>query len=974
LSRLRVLGAVDLEGGSGSTLDDVLAQPKRVGLLAYLALARPHGYQRTDPLLALFWPELDAAHARAALRQSVYFLRRHLGAGALLSRGRGEELSVSPDLWCDAVAFETALDEERREDALGLYRGPLLEGFHVTGVGEEFEHWLEAERQRLELQAGRAALELSQAAERDGDRDGALRWARRALALQPLDEEAARGLIALLDRHGDRAGSLHTYEEFAARLETELSVAPAPETERLAARIRSGETRARYAGTETGQTERPRLAEPPSGPGSRPPGTPSPDRPGPAPRRRALRLALAGLAAVLLGVAVFLAVRPEDGSPTAPPTLAVLPFEVHGADPAWREGMVDLLTTRLDGISDLHTISSRTVFARWHERVGDNPTPDLERMLAVGRASRARYALVGSAIGVGPTLRLTADVYQTADGRAVGGATVEGPHDRVLSLVDRLSMELLKTIFQDTGPEPLPIDLSSITTSSVPALKAYLEGESRFRRSDFGGAIQAYTRAVAEDSAFALAHHRLALSYGYVAGSLSDLPARQSELAARHLDRLPDREALLVRTSRAFEQGSIEAIELARRAVDLYPEDPEAWYLLGEVTYHLGAPALVAHIAGDRALSRTVELDSLFLPAYIHLVHNAFILHADSTMARRRMADFARRRGEPEQRVRNALAFDLAFGSPDAAREARRAVGDLTPRSARHIALNYLWHPAFLEAQADILRTVRTMPGSRGALETLFLYFNALGRGRVSEAVEHLGDRRMDDYRPGAAYLGWSTGLPIPEPILDRALALSAVDTTGAYPFFAGARAVDRGHWEDHGTAIQLLDRLSERSVVGGDPVASRFYAGAARGLEGYAAWRRGELGAAQTGLAAARVQAAGRTPERWMVNSTVRLWLGRLAHERGQTGEATAYFRSLHEDDMLSNLGALYLAVGYERIGDPGAAQALRARFAETWEGADRQVQAWSRPGFVPPTLRSTSAPGSGPVPDRRRSDGSAP
>jgi hypothetical protein len=195
--------------------------------------------------------------------------------------------------------------------------------------------------------------------------------------------------------------------------------------------------------------------------------------------------------------------------------------------------------------------------------------------------------------------------------------------------------------------------------------------------------------------------------------------------------------------------------------------------------------------------------------------------------------------------------------------------------------------------------------------------------------------------------------LPIPESTLDRALALSAADTTGAYPFFVGARAVDRARWEDHGAAIRLLDRLSERSVVEGDPVSSRFYSGAARGLEGYAAWRRGDLDAAQTDLAAARVQAVGRTPERWMVNSTLRLWLGRLAYERGQAGEATAYFRSLHEDDMLSSLGALYLAAGYERIGDPGAAQSLRDQFAEAWEEADRPVQAWSRSGFIPPTLR---------------------
>lgn len=198
-----------------------------------------------------------------------------------------------------------------------------------------------------------------------------------------------------------------------------------------------------------------------------------------------------------------------------------------------------------------------------------------------------------------------------------------------------------------------------------------------------------------------------------------------------------------------------------------------------------------------------------------------------------------------------------------------------------------------------------------------------------------------------------STGLPIPEPVLDRALALSTVDTTGPDPFFAGARAVDRNRWEEHGAARQMLDRLSERAVVEGDPVSSRFYAGAARGLEGYVAWRRGDLEVAQADLAAARVQAVGRSPERWMVNSTVRLWLGRLAYERGHAGEATAYFRSLYEDDMLSSLGALYLATGYERIGDPGAAQSLRDQFAETWQEADRQVQAWSRPGFIPPTLR---------------------
>lgn len=951
MSELRVLGTVDLRDDRGATVAEVLAQPKRLALLAYLSLARPRGHQRTDPLLALFWPELDALHARAALRQSVYFLRRHLGAEAVISRGRGEEIAVAPDAWCDATAFEAAVDEGRREDALELYRGPLLDGFHVTGAAEEFEHWVDAERERLERRAARAAGELSADAERSGDRKGAVRWARRALAIYPLDEEAMRRLVGLLDDAGDRAGALQTYEEFAARLQSDLGVEPSAESQRLAAAVRGHPSADRRTpGERSPEPETPvRVAD---GPASTP-ATSSPQPPKASRRSPGRWLGLAGLAVAALAVILVWAARRDGAGPgsAAAPTLAVLPFDVHGADAAWREGMVDLLTTRLDGVSDLRAVSSRTVLARWHERVGPSTSPDLEEMLAVGRATGARYSLVGSAVGVGPALRLAAEIYETGTGTAIGGGTVQGSPDSVLALVDDLSLEVVRAIFRDSDPR-IPFDLASITTSSIIALKAYLDGEARFRRSDFDGAIRAYERAIAADSSFALAHHRLAVSYGYVAGSLSDLPARQSELATRYLDRLPEREALLVRTSRAFEQGSREAFDLAHRAIDLYPDDPQAWYLLGDVTYHLGAPALISHVAGDRALSRAVELDSLFLPAYIHLVHNAFILHADSALAARRMAAFARRRGEMEQQERNALALDIAFGSPPDRQEALAAVARLSPRSARHIALNYLWHPQFLAQQREVLSAARSMPGGRGALETLFLYFNALGSGRLDDALAHLSDDRMDDYRAAAGYLGRAAGLPIPEAVLQRALQGASVDSMGVDPFFAGAWAAEHAHWDDHAAAIRRLDRLSEQAVTDGDPVASRFYAGAARGLGGYALWQRGEREAAATELSAARAEAMGRSPDRWMVNTTLRIWLGRLAFEQGRPLEAGVYFRSLYEDDLLSSLGALHLAVALELQDDTGAARTLRALFDRAWHGSDSRLRDWAGPGFVPPTL----------------------
>ncbi|MGH7539511.1 MAG: AfsR/SARP family transcriptional regulator, partial [Gemmatimonadota bacterium] len=133
------LGKIDLAGVEEDAVEAVLRGPKRLGLLAYLALARPGEHVRRDTLLALLWPEHDATRARHALRNTLYSLRRALGREVLRGRGK-QDLAVSrKQLWCDAVAFREALAEGRREDALLLYRGELLPGMYVDGAGVAFE-------------------------------------------------------------------------------------------------------------------------------------------------------------------------------------------------------------------------------------------------------------------------------------------------------------------------------------------------------------------------------------------------------------------------------------------------------------------------------------------------------------------------------------------------------------------------------------------------------------------------------------------------------------------------------------------------------------------------------------------------------------------------------------------------------------------------------------------------------------------
>jgi serine/threonine-protein kinase len=215
----------------------VLAQPKRVALLLYLALGARQGFKRRDTLLGVFWSDVEEERARHALRQALYVLRRALGSNVVVSRG-DEELGVDRErVWCDAAAFEAAVDAGRSVDALELYEGDLLPGFYLDDA-PEFERWLENERRRLRRKAADSAWAEADQRENTGDLAEASRWARRAQELTPFDETSLCRLIGLLDRIGDRAGAIKAYDQFARLLESAYEAEPAPETRALIQRIR----------------------------------------------------------------------------------------------------------------------------------------------------------------------------------------------------------------------------------------------------------------------------------------------------------------------------------------------------------------------------------------------------------------------------------------------------------------------------------------------------------------------------------------------------------------------------------------------------------------------------------------------------------------------------------------------------------------------------------------------------------------
>ena len=197
--------------------------------------------------------------------------------------------------------------------------------------------------------------------------------------------------------------------------------------------------------------------------------------------------------------------------------------------------------------------------------------------------------MLGSAVSTGDRVRLAADLYSVG-GERLGRAQVDGPADSVLGLVDRLSVALLRDVWRSR--EPLPsLQIASLTTDSLAALRAYLEGEQAYRRLAFDSALAAYTRAIEVDSTFALAHLRRALVYGWTGGYGSAQSNEAAAAGVRFANRLPPRSAGCSTAIAPSSWASPARSTRSARSSTQYPDDLEGWYLYGEALCTICGPS-----------------------------------------------------------------------------------------------------------------------------------------------------------------------------------------------------------------------------------------------------------------------------------------------------------------------------------------------------------------------------------------------
>ena len=308
-----------------------------------------------------------------------------------------------------------------------------------------------------------------------------------------------------------------------------------------------------------------------------------------------------------------------------PNLVAIAPFEA--LDPTlavWREGMLDLLSRTLDGAGPLRTVPATTVIKKWVGR------PDRESVRDLARRTGAGLAVFGVMTPFGTdSVWVAVRVLDVATDRVLADVEVTDALSRIGRWQSDLTMAALRQLaaVRPLGSAPV----YSLGSTSLPALKAFLQGEQHFRRTAFDSAAFYYERAIADDSGFALPYHRLfgvqiwqqrgvdqrARAYALRAGALNyGLPPRDSLLVvADSLSAAHPPSAYA--SDNAYWSHVRRLLGTLDDAAKRYPEDPEVWYSLALAQYTYGHALGFASTRILEAVDRSIRLDSSFAPAYL---------------------------------------------------------------------------------------------------------------------------------------------------------------------------------------------------------------------------------------------------------------------------------------------------------------------------------------------------------------------
>ncbi len=580
--RLRTFGGLWIENATVGA--EAGARPRRLAVLAILAAAGPKGLTR-ERLLGILWPDSEPDRARHALSQTLYNLRRDVGADVVLATAQELRLDGAL-LTSDLAECRAAIRAENWALVAELYEGRFLEGFSLADA-DEFERWVDEERGAIAGEAARAFEVGAKAATSRGDPVAAVLLWRRLTGIDPLSGRFAAGYIQALIATGERAGAMAHAKTYQATLRRELDAEPDPAVLRLVEQLREP---VKGSGGPAPSSRGAPAPVPINGP-TEPVAPPPMARP--ATGRRRLGLAAGIAVAAMAGLWWALASGPKVAA--GPPVLAVGSLrDLTAADSTPLGGVLsEMLTTSLARLTDLQVVA--------HSRILElmSPEDSSER----GRAEAARRAGAGQILE-GEVTMVGRDSVALAIRRVDLATGVVHRGYRVVG-VDRYAVidSLTTTIARDLRIDAPTGALADVSTRSPIAYRLYEDGLRAYLQFDARSAHRLFRSAIQEDSTFAMATY-----YAWRTAAAVDDPGLDSlgVRALRLASRAPDRDRLVIIAHVGTAQGDLGALAAAESLAVRYPTDPEALVRAAEVI-NAANPDLARTAP---LLNRAVALDS----------------------------------------------------------------------------------------------------------------------------------------------------------------------------------------------------------------------------------------------------------------------------------------------------------------------------------------------------------------------------
>jgi ATP/maltotriose-dependent transcriptional regulator MalT/DNA-binding SARP family transcriptional activator len=231
---VKALGALEISWMGKEVTRSAWASQKTKEVFLYLVDRSPVG---REELLTTFWPEMPTGRAQANLYQTLYRIRRAIGADVLLLKNQLCRFAENVAILYDVAAFEKSArralslpvtDRQRLaelEKAADLFRGEYLKDVPVDWASQRRE-----EINQLFLTMIREAVDEYIALCRYEDGRA---YTARGLAVDPFRDELHQRMMKILAAMGRTHEVVDHYQQYVLLLRTDLGLDPPLETRAL---------------------------------------------------------------------------------------------------------------------------------------------------------------------------------------------------------------------------------------------------------------------------------------------------------------------------------------------------------------------------------------------------------------------------------------------------------------------------------------------------------------------------------------------------------------------------------------------------------------------------------------------------------------------------------------------------------------------------------------------------------------------